>query len=64
MLADDGRKVLFYPCAWFGISFVALALFVLIFTDARARGVNLLVLFLVLLVIGFGVQILQGWDGC
>jgi hypothetical protein len=63
VLSDDGRKVLFHPSAWLGISFVALALFVLIFTNARARGVKSLVLFLVLLVIGFGVQILQGWDG-
>src|SRR5262245_30721483 len=63
VLSDDGRKVLFHPSAWLGISFVVLALFVLIFTNARARGVKSLVLFLLLLVIGFGVQILQGWGG-
>jgi hypothetical protein len=63
VLSDDGRQVLFHPSAWLGISFTVLVLFVLIFTNARARGVKSLVLFLLLLVIGFGVQILQGWDG-
>jgi hypothetical protein len=59
----EGRKpVLFYPDAWLGISFVLLVLFVLIFTNARARGVKSLVLFLVLLVIGLIVQMTYGWD--
>ena len=40
--------MLIYPGAWLGISFVALVLFVLVFTNARARGVKSLVLFLVL----------------
>ena len=63
VLSDDGRKVLFHPSAWVGISFVALVLFVLVFTNVRLRGVKSLVLFLLLLVVGFGLQIVKGWDG-
>jgi hypothetical protein len=56
------KPVLIYPDAWLGISFVLLVVFVLIFTNARARGVKSLVLFLVLLVIGLLVQMAYGWD--
>ena len=56
------KPVLVYPGAWMGISFVALVLFVLIFTNARARGVKSLVLFLVLTVIGLIVQMSVGWN--
>jgi hypothetical protein len=45
-----------------GISFVALMLFVLVFTNARARGVKSLVLFLVLTVIGLVTQMTVGWN--
>src|ERR1044071_1375151 len=62
VLSADGRPVLFYPGAWLGISFVALVLFVLIFTNARARGVKSLVLFLFLLVAGLVVQLVWGWN--
>ena len=58
----DGRPVLIYPGAWLGISFVVLVLFVLIFTNARARGVKSLVLFLLLVVIGLSVQMIWGWN--
>ena len=47
VLSDDGRKVLFHPSAWRGISFTVRVLFVLIFTNARARGVKSLVVFAV-----------------
>ena len=57
-----GRRMLIYPGAWMGISFVALVLFVLVFTNARARGVKSLVLFLVLIVAGLAVQIFHGWN--
>ena len=62
VLSPDGRPVKIYHGAWLGISFVFLVLFVLIFTNARARGVKSLVLFLVLAVIGLGVQLLWGWN--
>jgi hypothetical protein len=62
VLSPDGRAVLFHPSAWVGISFVMLALFVLVFTNARARGVKSLVLFLSLAVIGLLVQLTYGWN--
>jgi len=62
VLSPDGRPVKIYQGAWLGISFVFLVLFVLIFTNARARGVKSLVLFLVLAVIGLSVQLLWGWN--
>jgi hypothetical protein len=61
-LSDDGRQVLVHPSAWVGISFVMLVLFVLVFTNARARGVKSLVLFLVLTVCGLLIQLIWGWD--
>ena len=62
IVLEGTRPVRIYPDAWLGVSFVALVLFVLIFTNARARGVKSLVLFLVLLVIGLAVQLSYGWD--
>jgi hypothetical protein len=56
------KPVLIYPEAWMGISFVGLTLFVLVFTNARARGVKSLVLFLVLTVIILSVQMAFGWN--
>jgi hypothetical protein len=61
MLAEGHKPVLIYPGAWLGISFVALVLFVLVFTNARARGVKSLVLFLLLIVVGLVVQMTAGW---
>jgi hypothetical protein len=61
-LAADGRSVLVHPSAWVGISFVVLVLFVLVFTNARARGVKSLVLFLVLAVLGLLIELAWGWD--
>ncbi len=60
-LAQGHKAVLIYPGAWMGISFVMLVLFVLVFTNARARGVKSLVLFLLLVVIGLSVQMTVGW---
>jgi hypothetical protein len=59
-LFEGGRPVLIHPSAWIGVSFVALMLFVLIFTNARARGVKSLVIFLVLAIIGLVVQLTYG----
>lgn len=61
-LSSGHKAVLVYPGAWMGISFVMLVLFVLIFTNARARGVKSLVLFLTLTVIVLLVQMTIGWD--
>jgi len=40
---------------------VFLVMFVLVFTNARARGVKSLVLFLILVVVGLTVQLTAGW---
>lgn len=61
-LPGQTKPVYIFPGAWLGISFVALVLFVLVFTNARARGVKSLVLFLVLAVIGLIVQVFHGWN--
>lgn len=61
-VAQGHKPVLVYPGAWMGISFVMLVLFVLVFTNARARGVKSLVLFLVILVAGLLVQMTVGWN--
>lgn len=61
-LIPGKKSVLIHPSAWVGISFVALTLFVLIFTNARARGVKSLVLVLFLAVVGLGVQLAWGWE--
>ncbi len=60
-LSPNHKPVLMYPGAWLGISFVFLVMFVLVFTNARARGVKSLVLFLVLVVLGLVVQLTAGW---
>jgi hypothetical protein len=61
-LPGHTKPVYIYPGAWMGISFVALVLFVLVFTNARARGVKSLVLFLVFAVFGLIVQVYHGWN--
>ena len=61
-MSPGARPVLVHPGAWVGISFVALVLFVLVFTNVRARGVRSLVLFLVLVVLGLIIQAFYGWN--
>jgi len=47
-LASTAEKVvLFHPAPWMGISFIALVLFVAVFTNVRARGVYSFMLILV-----------------
>jgi hypothetical protein len=62
VLVEGGRPVLIFPRAWLGISYVVLMLFVLLFTNARARGLKSLVLFLTIAVVGLLVQLTYGWD--
>lgn len=61
-LMEGSRPVRMHPSAWVGVSFTILVLFVLVFTNARARGVKSLVLFLLLMVLGLMVQITYGWN--
>ena len=39
LAATTDKVVLFHPSPWLGISFIALILFVAVFTNVRARGV-------------------------
>ena len=60
---DAGHKpVLIYGKAWLGVSFVGLVLFVLVFTNARARGVKSLIIIMTLIIIGLIVQLTVGLD--
>ncbi len=58
----DGREkvILFFPSAWLGISFIALVLFVVVFTNVRARGVYSFVLLAVAVGLGWGVTYIPG----
>src|SRR5437870_13664835 len=40
LAASQGKVVLFHPSPWLGISFIALILFVAVFSYVRARGVS------------------------
>jgi hypothetical protein len=55
-------RILIHPRAWVGISFVLLVLFVLVFTHVRARGIKSLVLFLVIVTLGFFIEQIYGLD--
>jgi hypothetical protein len=64
-VADPGGRekvILFYESPWLGISFVALVLFVVVFTNVRARGVYSFVLLLVAVGAGWGVTQIPGID--
>jgi hypothetical protein len=58
----SGRGVIFHPQPWLGFSFIALVLFVIIFTNVRARGVYSFVLLLLAGGIGWGVTHVPGID--
>ncbi len=47
LAATKGKVVLFHPSPWLGISFIALVLFVAVFTNVRARGVYSFMLILI-----------------
>jgi hypothetical protein len=38
LAATADKQILFHPSPWLGISFIALMLFVVVFTNVRARG--------------------------
>jgi hypothetical protein len=57
-----GVGVKFHPAPWLGFSFIALVLFVIIFTNVRARGVYSFVLLLLAVGIGWGIAYVPGID--
>jgi hypothetical protein len=56
--ADKG--ILFHPSPWLGLSFIGLILFVIIFTNVRARGVYSIVLLLLTAATIWAVQKIPG----
>jgi hypothetical protein len=56
--ADKG--ILFHPSPWLGLSFIGLMLFVVVFSNVRARGVYSIVLLLLTGVAIWGVQKIPG----
>ncbi len=60
LAASDDKAILFHKSPWLGISFVALILFVVVFTNVRARGVYSFVLLLVAAGLVWGVSRIPG----
>ncbi len=54
------KSILFHKSPWLGISFIGLVLFVIIFTNVRARGVYSFVLVLVAGALAYGVSRIPG----
>jgi hypothetical protein len=62
LAATADKAILFHASPWLGISFIALVLFVVIFTNVRARGVYSFVLILLAAALGWGVTRIPGID--
>ncbi len=62
LAASDDKAILFHKSPWLGISFIALMLFVVVFTNVRARGVYSFVLLLVAGGLFWGAMYLPGID--
>jgi hypothetical protein len=60
LAASADKEILFHASPWLGISFIALVLFVVIFTNVRARGVYSFVLMLVTAGLVWGATYLPG----
>jgi hypothetical protein len=56
----NGKVILFHQSPWLGISFIALVLFVIVFTNVRARGVYSFVLLAVVAGLGWGATHIPG----
>jgi hypothetical protein len=62
LASSADKTILFFPHPWLGISFVAVVLFVAIFTNVRARGIYSFVLLLVVGGIAWGITYIPGID--
>jgi hypothetical protein len=58
----DKAAIKFHPSPWLGISFIALVLFVVVFTNVRARGVYSFVLLLVAAALVWGATRVPGFE--
>ena len=61
VVIGDEKAVKFFPGMWLGFSYVAVLLFVLVTTSAKAKGVFSLVLFLILGALAALIQYSYGW---
>jgi hypothetical protein len=60
LAATEEKAILFHKAPWLGVSFLALVLFVIIFTNVRARGVYSFVLLLVSAALVYGASRIPG----
>jgi hypothetical protein len=60
LAATEEKEILFHKAPWLGVSFIALVLFVIIFTNVRARGVYSFVLLLVSAALVYGASRIPG----
>jgi hypothetical protein len=60
LAASGDKAILFHKSPWLGISFIALVLFVVVFTNVRARGVYSFVLLLVAAGLVWGASRIPG----
>lgn len=57
-----GKTIKFYPAAWLGLSFVLLVLFVIVFTNVRARVIHTVLTLAILALIAIGVNSVYGME--
>lgn len=58
----EGKVILFHPSPWLGWSFIGVTLFVILFTNVRARGIYSLVLLGMFMLVVWLVPRLPGMD--
>src|SRR5262245_39818165 len=49
LASEPGKVVLFHPSSWVGLSFMGVILFVIVFSNVKARGIYSLVVIMLLL---------------
>ena len=62
LAASADKQILFHGSPWLGASFIGLILFVVVFTNVRARGVYSFVLMMLAVGLGWGIAYLPGID--
>jgi hypothetical protein len=58
----SGKTIKFYPSAWLGLSFLLLVLFVIVFTNVRARTLHTFLIAAALALLAIGTNWLYGLD--
>lgn len=62
LASAQDKVILFYPAPWLGWSFIGVTLFVILFTNVRARGIYSLVLLGVIVLLVWFVPKIPGMD--